>query len=129
MRSSLTGENPLKPSKTKRALIDESIATKLMVTTSMKASKQFNRPSISDTSFHDSKSSALHGGVSMRDRPSLSGLEENLPGETVLRDRLRDLEFEYPPLKSVDLTACPELHSFCVVASILRRMGAVVQQV
>ena len=113
VRSNLTADSndgkhsSLQHSKSKRALIDDSIATKLTVSTKMKPSKLNRSHTLSANSFREesgSVKSALHGGVSMRS--ACADPEEKLPDEPTLRDRLRELELEFPPLKSVTITAC-----------------------
>ena len=113
VRSNLTADSEggknssLQHSKSKRALLDDSIATKLTVSTKMKPSKLNRSRSLSASSFRDesgSVKSALHGGVSIRSASVAP--DDNLPDEPTLRDRLRELELEFPPLKSATITAC-----------------------
>lgn len=100
------GNSALQHSKSKRALIDDSIATKLTVSTKMKPSKVNQSRAFSATSFRSesgSVTSALHGGISMRSASVAP--DDMLPDEPTLRDRLRELELEFPPLKSATLPA------------------------
>jgi hypothetical protein len=98
------GHPSLQPSKSNKALIDDSMATKINVSTRLTAVSRLNRSATSRTlsasSFRDesgSPRSALHGGVSARH--ASASPEDDLPDEPTLRDKLRELELEFPPLK------------------------------
>ena len=86
----------------KRSLFDEGIVSKVTVSAKMKSARtkvDAVKNLSGGTSFrNDSGSttaSALHGGESSR----YVAIDESLPEEAALRDKLRELEFEFPPLK------------------------------
>jgi hypothetical protein len=92
----------------KRSLFDAGIATKVTVSAKMKTGKTkiaavrniSGGSSFRNESGTPAPRSTLHGGESTRlAAEALALVDESLPDEPSLRDKLRELELEFPPLK------------------------------